>query len=240
MYPAWTAEVGLEVAPRQVDRELLALDRGGAGAQLGEARLRLRLQRGEVAGLRPQREASATDGLPPHLAADEARELGLARLDLGLLPRAELLEARDLELGPEHVLLGALAHGVARAGDALGLLRDLLLLAQHSQRLLGEDEAPEGPAYAGRDRPALALQAFGGRDGVARGDLLAQGTLAGPRQRLAAHEGERRHVALAEARAPAVRHQGGRVETRLRDRGLDLLVRREQAEVVDPIPIERR
>ena len=133
MYPAWTVKSGLKSRTRQVDRELPALDGGGAASQLGEARLGLRLQRSEVAGLRPQREASGTDSLPPHLAADETRQLGLASLDLGLLPRAELLEARDLELGPEHVLLGALAHGVAGAGDALGLPRDLLLLAQHSQ-----------------------------------------------------------------------------------------------------------
>ena len=52
-------EVGLEVALRQVDREPLALDAGGARAQLGKSGLGLRLQRGEVARLGPQGEADA-------------------------------------------------------------------------------------------------------------------------------------------------------------------------------------
>ena len=161
-------EVGLEVALRQVDRELLALDAGGAGAQLGKRGLGLRLQRGEVARLGPQGEADAGDGVTRHLAPDEARELGQPRLDVGLLLRAKLLEAGDLQLGAQDVLLRALAHGVARARDALGLLPDVRLLAEHSQRLLGEDQAPEGPADAGGDREALSLEALGGGHRVLR------------------------------------------------------------------------
>ena len=135
-------EVGLEVAARQVDREPLALDAGGTGAQLGEGGLGLRLQREEVARLRPQGEPDAGGGVGRHLAPDEARELGQPRLPLRLPLRPQLLEAGDLHLGAEDVLLRALAHRVAGARDALGLLPDVLLLAEDAERLLGRGPGP--------------------------------------------------------------------------------------------------
>ena len=144
-------EVGLEVALREVGREPLALDDGDAGAQLGEGRLGLRLQRGEVARLRAQGEPDAGDRVTRHLAPDEARELGEPRLPVRLPLRPQLLEAGDLHLGAEDVLLRALAHGVAGARDALRLLPDLFLLAEDAERLLGEDEAPEGAPHPGGD-----------------------------------------------------------------------------------------
>ena len=198
MYPAWTAKSGLKSRRARSIASCSRSTAGGAGAQLGAAWPRPRAcsaarSRGSV---RSARRTPATASRV-HLAADEARELRLAGLDLGFLLRAERLEAGDLDLGAQHVLLRALAHGVARARDRLGFLPDLLLLAEQPQRLLGEDEVPEGPAHAGRDGEALPLEALGGKDRVLRRDLLAKIALAGPGQGLAAHHAERRHVALA-------------------------------------------
>ena len=65
-------EVGLEVALRQLDREPLALDDGGPGAQLGKGGLGLRLQGGEVARLGPQGEVDSGCGVTRHVAPDES------------------------------------------------------------------------------------------------------------------------------------------------------------------------
>ena len=156
-------EVGLEVALREVDRELLALDAGGPGAQLGKGGLGLRLQRGEVARLGPQGEVDAGDGVTRHLAPDEARELGQPRLDVGLLLRAQLLEAGDLQLGAEDVLLRALAHGVARARNALGLLPDVRLLVEHFQAIPRRGPGSRRPG--GLPRRPRGAAARGARSG---------------------------------------------------------------------------
>ena len=202
--PGLDGEVGLEVALRELEGELLAVDAGGPGAQLGKCRLGLRLQGGKVARLGSQGEPGAGDDVARHVAPDEPGELGQARLDRRLLLRAELLEAGDLHLRAEHVLLRALAHRVPRPSDALGLLPHLPLLAEDAERLLGEDEAPEGPAHARGDREALPLEPLRGGHRVLRGDPLAETALAGPGEGLAPHQAERRHRHLTEARAPAV------------------------------------
>ena len=140
----------------------------------------------------------ARDGVRRHLAPDEARELRQPRLDVGLLLRPELLEACDLHLGAQNVLLRALAHGVARARDALGFLPDVRLLVEYSSDSSARTRLQKERRTRGGDREALSLEALGEGHRVLRGDLLAEAALAGPGQGLAPHEAERRHRHLTE------------------------------------------
>ena len=74
----------------------------------------------------------------PRVPPDQAVDHGGLCLLLLVLEGDLFEEHGDFELGPEHVLLDALARGVARLGDALEVLRDLLVLGQDLGGFIGK------------------------------------------------------------------------------------------------------
>ena len=171
----------------------LGADGGGPFEELVQAALH-----------RTKREAGGGFERRARRAGEEPVQLGETDLGLGLLFGAELLDARDLDLDAQDVLLRPLADGVARARDAFDLLPDLLLVADEVEEVAAEEEAVVGTLDRGGDAAADALGLLLDLPGLARRDVAAQATLPGIRQLLARHEAERRHLLGAEARRPAV------------------------------------
>ena len=116
-----------------------------------------------------------------------ARRISASAFLLG----AELLDARDLDLHAQDVLLRSLAHAVAGAGDAFDLLPDVLLVADEIEEVPAQEQAVVATLHRGSDAAADALGLLLDLPGLARGDVATKATLAGIGQLLARHEGQR-------------------------------------------------
>ena len=197
---ALDAEVGPVLLLRQKDGEACAVERDAGRGPLGAPRGNLGAQRrrrlaADQGRRRCERRLRGT--------AEEAVDLGHADRRLGGLLGQDLADARQLHLGPQHVLLVRLAHRIPRARDALDLAPDIRLFTGEVLDGARLEQAVVGAPYGGGDAQLRARELLCDLVRLPRSDLAAQAQLAGPGQALPGHEGQVRVHHLPEGRRPA-------------------------------------